>query len=154
MHPNIVTFWEVFEGLTAEEKKKFLCKYYMIDNLSSLTLRWSGALSISFSWKKHFDVFFVISKVFLNSFVIFVVSVPHRLQTRTLPGYGEHQDESRRLARRLWDPSARIAHLPLSVIAAHLREIPSGEDHADQAPQGYQPQQRLLEGSRHWRRMK
>lgn len=29
-HPNIVVFWEVFESLTAEEKKKFLCKYFII----------------------------------------------------------------------------------------------------------------------------
>lgn len=26
-HPNIITFWEVFEELTAEEKKKFLCAF-------------------------------------------------------------------------------------------------------------------------------
>lgn len=29
-HPNILVFWEVFESLTAEEKKKFLCKYFII----------------------------------------------------------------------------------------------------------------------------
>ena len=27
-HPNIVTFWEVFENLTAEEKKKLFRKYH------------------------------------------------------------------------------------------------------------------------------
>lgn len=26
-HPNIVTFWQVFENLTEEEKKKFYCKW-------------------------------------------------------------------------------------------------------------------------------
>lgn len=28
-HPNIVTFWQVFENLTEEEKKKFYCKWQL-----------------------------------------------------------------------------------------------------------------------------
>ena len=26
-HPNIINFWEVFDELTEEDKKKFLCKF-------------------------------------------------------------------------------------------------------------------------------
>lgn len=29
-HPTIVTFWEVFAKLSAEEKKKFLCTYLCV----------------------------------------------------------------------------------------------------------------------------
>ncbi|XP_037631297.1 probable E3 ubiquitin-protein ligase HERC6 [Sebastes umbrosus] len=44
MHPNIVTFWEVFEGLTAEEKKKFLlfltgCKRVPFLGMESIKMR-------------------------------------------------------------------------------------------------------------------
>lgn len=75
--------------------------------------------------------------------LVFVASVPHRLRPCTLHGYGEHPDESRCLAWRHWSPLARIPHLSLSVVTAHLPEIPSRQDNAHQASSGYSWQQRL-----------
>lgn len=81
----------------------------------------------------------------------FVLSVSHRQWSRTLPGNGEHQDESGCAARCFWTPFAWIAYLPFPVVTAHLQEIPSREEDAHKASPGYQSQQRLLEEATHHR---
>ena len=120
-HPTITTFWEVFEELTAEDKKKFLCKY--CDCVSAVPVPWM------IYW--------------LNQVNVPVSSVPHRLWPRTLPGYGKHRDESHRVTQQQRTPSARSLHLSLPVVTAQLPEVPGGEDHEDQASWGHSLQRRL-----------
>lgn len=122
-HPTIITFWEVFENFSAEEKKKFLCMFSTSFCCSCVSFR-STHGSVTFIY-----LFYVACPS--------VVSVPHRLWQSPLPGDGVCQDDRGRVARCHRAPFAWIPHLPHPVVAAQLQAIPSEEDDGDQAPPGH-----------------